>query len=127
MARRMDLSQSDEIGLMERWLAGKGEARTFPDSMATMHLPEGQHGPLMPGMLSPEQLSRLGSARGAEFDRLFLEYMIQHHEGALVMVGDLFATPGAGQEEEISIFAQHVEADQTIEIRRMSQLLGESP
>jgi uncharacterized protein (DUF305 family) len=77
----------------------------------------------MHGMLSEEQLEALRGARGADFDRLFLQGMIQHHEGAIVMVRDLFASPGSGQEEEIFTFASHVEADQDIEIRRMQGML----
>jgi uncharacterized protein (DUF305 family) len=77
----------------------------------------------MPGMLTPEALARLRGAGGAGFDRLFLEGMIHHHEGALVMVADLLATDGAGQEPEIFQFASHVESDQRIEIARMRQLL----
>jgi len=76
-------------------------------------------GMLMPGMLTPEQMAALSSASGPEFDRQFLEGMIQHHEGALVMVADLFATQGAGQESEIFRFASDVDADQRAEIRRM--------
>jgi uncharacterized protein (DUF305 family) len=80
---------------------------------------------LMPGMLSPEQMDALRGASGLDFDRLFLAGMIQHHEGALVMVAELFASPGAAQEEEIFTFASHVEADQRIEIARMDRLLRE--
>ena len=74
----------------------------------------------MPGMLSPEEMSRLADAKGVEFDRLFLEGMIKHHSGALTMVEQLFATPGAGQESEIFAFASDVDADQRMEIDRMS-------
>ncbi|HET6231718.1 MAG TPA: DUF305 domain-containing protein [Longimicrobiaceae bacterium] len=78
---------------------------------------------LMPGMLTPEQMSRLAAANGDEFDRLFLAGMIQHHRGAITMVRALFATPGAGQEPELFDFASHVDADQRIEIARMQRLL----
>jgi len=78
---------------------------------------------LMPGMLTPEQMTQLAEARDAEFDRLFLEFMISHHEGALVMVQALFASPGAGQGSAIYHFASDVEADQEMEIRRMRALL----
>jgi uncharacterized protein (DUF305 family) len=79
----------------------------------------------MPGMLTPEEMERLSAAKGAEFDRLFLEGMIKHHEGALVMVKELFATPGAGQESDIFAFASDVDADQRMEIDRMSIMLKE--
>jgi uncharacterized protein (DUF305 family) len=119
LARRIDDSQTDEIAFMERWLEARGE--TSPGAHAH-HLPGAA---LMPGMLTPEELQRLAAARGGEFDRLFLELMIKHHEGALFMVGELFATPGAAQETEIFAFASDVDADQRIEIRRMSALLQE--
>ena len=78
----------------------------------------------MPGMLTPEEMARL-AGKGVEFDRLFLEFMIKHHEGALTMVKDLFATTGRGQESEIFAFASDVDADQRIEIDRMSAMLKE--
>jgi uncharacterized protein (DUF305 family) len=79
----------------------------------------------MPGMLTSEEMSRLAAAKGAEFDRLFLEGMIKHHMGALVMVEELFATSGAGQETEINAFASDVDADQRMEIERMGAMLKE--
>jgi uncharacterized protein (DUF305 family) len=82
---------------------------------------------LMPGMLTAEQMDRLGAASGRAFDRLFLELMIQHHEGALVMVRDLFASPGAGQESQVYQIASEVDADQAIEIRRMREVLASMP
>ena len=78
---------------------------------------------LMPGMLTAEEMARLAQAKGPEFDKLFLEYMIKHHEGALTMVNDLFAKPGAGQESEIFAFASDVDADQRMEIDRMGAML----
>jgi uncharacterized protein (DUF305 family) len=78
----------------------------------------------MPGMLTPEQLTQLEKATGPEFDRLFLTFMIQHHEGALTMVRELFASPGAGQDPTIFRFASDVEADQLIEIDRMHTMLA---
>jgi uncharacterized protein (DUF305 family) len=80
---------------------------------------------LMPGMLTPEEMDRLGGAIGAGFDRLFLDFMIKHHEGALIMVNELFSTPGAGQESEIFAFASDVDADQRMEIDRMRAMLRE--
>lgn len=119
LAKRIDISQRDEIGLMGRWLQARGEE--VPGEHA--HHMMGDHG-LMPGMLTPAQMAQLREARGPDFDRLFLEFMISHHEGALFMVRELFSSPGAGQETEISTFASHVDADQHIEIQRMRQMLA---
>jgi uncharacterized protein (DUF305 family) len=114
MALRMEISQRDEIGLIERWLAAHGEP--VPDEHAV-------HTVMMPGMLTAEQMEALRAARGEAFDRLFLESMIQHHEGAITMVRTLFATSGSAQDSEIFQFANDVETDQRIEIDRMRQLL----
>ena len=78
---------------------------------------------MMPGILSPEQIDALTAATGPEFDRLFLEFMIQHHEGAIVMVEELFGTPGGGQASEVFQLASHIDADQRMEIDRMSSML----
>jgi len=118
MSLRMEISQRDEIGLMERWLEDHDEAIRMERSM-------GGGMPLMPGMLTPEQMRQLGAATGADFDRLFLELMIQHHRGAVVMVAELFNTSGAGQESLIFKFASDVDADQTMEIERMQGLLNQ--
>lgn len=119
MALRMEISQRDEIALMETWLRNHGEPVRMPgmDGMDGMHL--------MPGMLTPEQMEDLRDARGVEFDRLFLEYMIQHHRGAIEMVAELFATPGAAQESTVFKFAEDVDADQTMEIERMQRVLAD--
>lgn len=117
MSLRMEISQRDEIGLMERWLTDHGES-TRMDMGTGMQL--------MPGMLSPEQMQKLGSTNGGDFDRLFLELMIQHHQGAVVMVGELFNTSGAGQESLIFKFASDVHADQTMEIERMQRVLNQT-
>jgi uncharacterized protein (DUF305 family) len=117
LAGRIELSQSDEIDMMQDWLRNRGEA--LPD-------PHAHHAPgaaLMPGMLTAEEMRRLAAATGPEFDRLFLEFMIKHHDGALVMVKDLFATAGAAQESEVFAFASDVDADQRMEIERMSAML----
>jgi uncharacterized protein (DUF305 family) len=119
LARRIELSQSDEIGMMQRWLTKRGQA--VPDA----HAHHDHGGALMPGMLTPEEMNRLEAAKGREFDRLFLESMIKHHDGALTMVNDLFGTNGAGQEPEIFAFASDVDADQRIEIDRMTMMLRE--
>jgi uncharacterized protein (DUF305 family) len=118
LARRIELSQTDEIGMLQRWLKTRGA--TVPDVHAHDH-----GGALMPGMLTPEAMSRLEAAKGQAFDRLFLESMIRHHDGALTMVNDLFATTGAGQDPEIYAFASDVDADQRIEIDRMGAMLLE--
>ena len=79
----------------------------------------------MPGMLTAAEMDRLAASRGVEFDRLFLQFMIKHHEGALTMVRDLFSTPGAAQESGIFAFASDVDADQRMEIDRMRKMLEE--
>jgi uncharacterized protein (DUF305 family) len=128
LAERIEASQQDEMRLMRRWLADRGEA--LPDDHAhhghgahTGHDADAHAG--MPGMLSAAEMQRLRDAHGAEFDRLFLEGVIKHHEGALVMVADLFAIDGAGQETEIFQFASHVDSDQRMEIMRMQRMLAQ--
>ena len=121
MAERIALSQETEIAQMKRWLEERGEA--VPAADAHVHAALG-HGQLMPGMLTEAELKQLDAARGAEFERLFLELMIKHHEGALRMVRELYATPAAGQEPELFMLASDVDADQTAEIRRMRNLLS---
>lgn len=119
MALRMEISQRDEIALMERWLSERGESV----EMEGMGMGMSMGGmPMMPGMLTPDQMRQLSTAEGVEFDRYFLEFMIQHHEGAIIMVDNLFASSG-GQESEIFQFASHVDADQRAEIARMRELL----
>jgi uncharacterized protein (DUF305 family) len=118
LALRIDVSQADEINMMKRWLEVRGAE--IPSEHA-MHM----HGAvLMPGMLTAEEMARLADARGVEFDRLFLQGMIKHHGGALTMVEELFATPGAGQEAEIFAFASDVDADQRMEMDRMGAMLN---
>ena len=119
LGQRIEVSQLDEIKMMEHWLAARGQEVPGPHAM---HM----HGAtLMPGMLTEEEMAHLAEAKGAEFDRLFLEGMIKHHGGALSMVDALFATPGAGQEVEIFSFASDVDADQRMEIDRMGAMLRE--
>jgi uncharacterized protein (DUF305 family) len=124
LSQRIDVSQQDEIALMRQWLQQRGEA--LPASDAQHHAAMG-HGRLMPGMLSAAELERLAKANGTEFDRLFLEGMIRHHEGAITMVKNLFGTQGAAQETETYRFATDVEADQRAEIARMRALLAKLP
>jgi uncharacterized protein (DUF305 family) len=120
LASRIDVAQRDEIALMQRWLR---ERREMAPEADVRHEMVG-HTSLMPGMLTPAQLAQLEKATGSEFDRLFLIFMIQHHEGALTMVRELFASPGAGQDPTIFRFASDVEADQLTEIDRMHTMLG---
>lgn len=119
IAERIDVSQEDEMRQMRSWLRNRGEA--VPDTGAMMH--GGEH-MMMPGMLTGAELARLAASRGAEFDRLFLEFMIRHHEGAVAMVAELLATPGAAQESDTYRFASDVNADQRAEIARMRTLLN---
>ena len=114
LAEKIDISQRDEIAFMKQWLAERGQAVPPDDHMAHS---------AMPGMLSAEQMARLDAARGAEFERLFLRFMIRHHEGALQMVDELFDAPGAGQDPDIFRFATDVDADQRDEIHVMQIML----
>jgi uncharacterized protein (DUF305 family) len=135
LGERISRSQSDEIKFMERWLAARGQ----PTLMARSHGSQRSHGHelhgmeisghqmLMPGMLTAKQMDALRNAKGKEFDRLFLSGMIQHHNGALVMVKDLFDTPGAGEDAELFNFATDVDSGQRAEIRVMEKMLGETP
>ena len=113
-AQKIDQSQRAEIKLMQGWLRANGQVA--PDTSFWRHV-------MMPGMLSGDQLAQLDAAKGPEFDRLFLLFMIQHHEGALKMVDDLFATPLAGQDVDVSVFANDVQVVQTAEIGLMRQML----
>ena len=113
MAQKIDISQRDEIAFMEQWLQARGQAVPNP---AHAHM-------MMPGMLTPEQLAQLEGARGGDFDRLFLTFMIRHHEGALQMVEALFQSAGAGQDSDFFRFVTDVDADQRDEIFQMQQLL----
>jgi uncharacterized protein (DUF305 family) len=121
LGARINSSQSDEIKFMKRWLAARGE----PLSMQMPDMPDmpDHHPTLMPGMLTAEQMNALRTAKDGEFDRLFLTGMIQHHNGALMMVKDLFDTPGAGQDAEVFNFATDVDTGQRAEIRIMQTLL----
>lgn len=114
LVQKIDISQRDEIAFMEQWLKDRNQAVPPDGYMAHM---------MMPSMLSPEQMAQLDAARGREFERLFLRFMIQHHEGALEMVEELFDTPGAGQDSDIFRFATDVDADQRDEIYVMTTML----
>jgi uncharacterized protein (DUF305 family) len=121
MCERIVVGQGDEIVLMQRWLRERHEM--VPDGDASHDMMPGMDHNLMPGMLTPQQLMQLDSARGTEFDRRFLTFMIQHHLGAITMVNELFGAKGGGEEEIVFRFASDVYADQTTEIARMNRML----
>jgi uncharacterized protein (DUF305 family) len=124
LARRIDISQQGEMSMMRRWLADRGQDTT-PAMQHDMHAGmSGMQHAMMPGMLTPEEMARLAAATGPEFERLFLEGMIRHHQGALVMVEQLLAAPGAAQDPETFRFASDVDADQRAEIARMQAMLA---
>jgi uncharacterized protein (DUF305 family) len=154
LGARISQSQSDEMNFMKRWLEVRGEpvsmvmrseastnehsahgkTSTTPTSLrsATPPIQEGSsrnahHQMLMPGMLTPMQMDALRKAKGAEFDNLFLTGMIQHHNGALVMVKELFDTAGAGQDGELFSFTTDVDSGQRAEIRIMETMLRTNP
>jgi uncharacterized protein (DUF305 family) len=131
LGARISHTQSDEMNFMRRWLQARGEPLSPPKhEMPGMDMPGhdmSDHHMLMPGMLSPKQMDALRKAKGAEFDRLFLNGMIQHHNGALIMVKDLFDTAGAGQDAELFSFATDVDSGQRAEIKIMQTMLGEKP
>jgi uncharacterized protein (DUF305 family) len=123
LGARISRSQSGEIKFMQRWLASRGEALSMATrEMPNMDMPHEKMA-LMPGMLTPEQMEALRKAKGAEFDRLFLTGMIQHHNGALTMVKDLFDTAGAGQDADLFNFASDADNTQRAEIRIMQTML----
>jgi uncharacterized protein (DUF305 family) len=117
-------AQQDEIATMQTWL--RDRRQPVPEAVAgpmKMQMGGMEHEMLMPGMLTDEQMKQLDQARGPEFDRLFLTFMIQHHNGAVQMVKELFATNGAAQDELVFKFASDVNVDQTTEIARMQRML----
>lgn len=126
LCERIVVGQRDEIALMQQWLRERG--LPVPDAASTKHhmkMANGiEHDMLMPGMLSDEEMAALDRARGPEFDRLFLEGMIRHHQGAIDMVDKLFKSYGAAQDETVFKFANDVQADQSIEIDVMKNMLG---
>ena len=122
LCERIVVAQNDEIAMSQRWLKEHGEY--VPPADPRGHMMQGMDHPmLMPGMLTPEQMAQLDSARGTQFDRLFLTDMIQHHQGAITMVEQLLAVPGAAQDGPVFRFASDVNADQTTEINRMKLML----
>lgn len=128
LAERIVVGQRDEINLIQNWL--RDYQQPVPPADATHHrMDHGgvMHDMLMPGMLTDEEMTQLERARGTEFDRLFLTFMIRHHAGALEMVDDLFDSYGAAQDDTVYRFASDVYADQTTEIDRMQKMLAELP
>jgi uncharacterized protein (DUF305 family) len=127
LAQRIDVGQRDEIAFMQRWLRERHQ--DVPDALE--HADMGHDmtmspSELMPGMLTAEQMKQLDAARGPDFDRLFLTGMMQHHQGAITMVNQLFASPGGGEELYVFRFASDVNVDQQTEIERMRLMLGDS-
>ncbi|MCU0617218.1 MAG: DUF305 domain-containing protein [Gemmatimonadaceae bacterium] len=145
LTARIINAQTDEIAIMQTWLRDRNQAPPTVDSTGAVSMPSAGGGhdahaahnahaghaapahdhTTMPGMLSPAQLAELDAARGQEFDRLFLTFMIAHHRGAVTMVRDLFSSAGAGQDETIFKFANDVEVDQSTEIKRMLSMMLE--
>jgi uncharacterized protein (DUF305 family) len=126
LGARISRSQSDEIKFMKRWLMARAE----PTSPPMHHMPGmdmSSHEMLMPGMLTAKQMAALRKAKGQEFEQLFLRGMIQHHNGALIMVKELFDTAGAGQDAELFNFATDVDSGQRAEIKIMQTMLGDNP
>ncbi|HEX3660881.1 MAG TPA: DUF305 domain-containing protein [Acidobacteriaceae bacterium] len=125
LGAKISSSQSDEIRFMQRWLAARGDlVPTQMPGMPGMDMSGKAMAP-MPGMLTPEQMASLRKAKGAEFDHLFLTGMIQHHNGALIMVRDLFVRAGAGQDADLFNFATDADNTQRAEIRIMQNMLEE--
>ena len=128
LAERIINAQQDEIATMQRWLGDRG--KPVPEARPTgmkMMMNGVEHEMLMPGMLTEAQMHQLDQAKGPEFDRLFLTYMVQHHRGAVSMVKDLFGTNGAAQDETVFKFANDVNVDQSTEIARMERMLAALP
>jgi uncharacterized protein (DUF305 family) len=133
LGERISISQSDEIKYMKQWLEDRGKPVQMPmddmggmkmDGMKMDDMKNMSSMPMMPGMLTPQQMEALAKASGPAFDHLFLTGMIQHHTGALIMVEDLFDTPGAGQDNVLFDFATDVDNTQRAEIRIMQQMLS---
>jgi uncharacterized protein (DUF305 family) len=121
---KISISQSDEIRFMKQWLESRGKPTSMGMDHSQMNAADMKNmNMLMPGMLTPEQMTALAKARGAQFDHLFLTGMIQHHGGALTMVDDLFKTPGAAQDPVLFDFATDIDSTQSAEIKIMREML----
>jgi uncharacterized protein (DUF305 family) len=128
LAARVINAQQDEIALMQQWLRDRGQPVPEVQVEGTTLIVHGaEHAMHMPGMLTPEQMQELDRARGQDFNRVFLTYMIQHHRGAVTMVHDLFGTDGALQDEAVFKLASDIQVDQLTEINRMEQMLAALP
>lgn len=128
LGARISQSQADEMSFMKRWLENRGESLEMEMPKTNQYGLKSSHNHhTMPGMLTSKQMEALKNAKGAEFDQLFLKGMIQHHQGALQMVKELFETAGAGQDAEIFNFATDVDSGQRAEIKIMQTLSGEKP
>ena len=124
LSERIVVAQRDEIAFVQRWLRERNEPVPDADPAHGLERSGMDHAMLMPGMLTAEELEQLDRARGPEFDRLFLTFMIRHHEGAITMVEQLFSARGAAQDETVFRFAADVQADQVAEIDRMTRMLA---
>ena len=128
LTQRIINAQSDEIAMMSRWLADRNQPVPEPNPAGeAMKMDGTTHMVLMPGMLTEDQMRQLDAARGPEFDRLFLTFMIQHHRGAVTMVQELLGSRGAANDETVFKFASDVNVDQTTEINRMLEMLLVAP
>lgn len=137
LAKRIALSQHDEITMMQHWLQERNlptpdPLHMLPGDTTPIHdrsgmdmpgMDMGDHPIMMMGMLNSEQMHQLDAAHGVAFDSLYLTGMIKHHQGALDMVAQLFSTPGSGQQPELSAFATDIDAGQRAEITRMQAML----
>ncbi len=127
LAERIINSQQDEIATMQQWLRDRRQPVPESATGTKMNMAGGDHAMLMPGMLTEAQMKQLDEAKGPQFDRLFLTFMIQHHRGAVTMVKGLFGTYGAAQDELVFKFASDVNVDQSTEIARMERMLATLP
>jgi uncharacterized protein (DUF305 family) len=126
LAERIINAQEDEIAIMQQWLRDRGHPVPEVHLTATevhVMVPGGGHAHAMPGMLTDDQMKQLGAARGRDFDRLFLTFMIQHHRGAVSMVQELLGSTGAAQDDIVFKLASDINVDQTTEIDRMQKML----
>jgi uncharacterized protein (DUF305 family) len=123
LAERIITAQQDEIVVMRQWLGDRRQP--VPEVVEASDPAHAHHVAPMPGMLTPEQVRRLEDARGAVFDKLFLELMIQHHRGAMAMVNELFASYGAAQDQTVFKVASDIHVDQSTEVARMSKMLAD--